>query len=246
MTPLELLLTFAAIAAGGLLKGATGAGAPIVAVPILALIHDVPYAVAVFVVPNLMTNVWQGWQFRKNLLPGPFTLLFAGGGAIGAVAGTYMLAFLPPRLLLMAVGVVVVVYIGFRLSKPHWSLAFERAVRLSLPIGIIAGILQGASGVSAPVSLTFLNTLRLERPAFIATVSMFFLVVTIPQIPVLAGLGILTGERILHGGVALAILLAFMPIGSRLARHIPKDTFDKIILALLGVIAAKILVSPFL
>ena len=48
------LLAFAGIAAGGFLKGATGAGAPVVGVPVLAIVFGVPMAVAIFSVLNHM------------------------------------------------------------------------------------------------------------------------------------------------------------------------------------------------
>tara|TARA_B100000768_G_scaffold167934_1_gene172399 strand:- start:1123 stop:1581 length:459 start_codon:yes stop_codon:yes gene_type:complete len=37
---------------GGVLKGATGAGAPIIAIPIISLLYNVPKAVAAFTIPS--------------------------------------------------------------------------------------------------------------------------------------------------------------------------------------------------
>ena len=72
-----LLLATVAFLLGGTLKGAIGAGSPIIAVPILSMLYGVPFAVSVFVLPNLVSNLWQGWQFRKNLLSLKFVLIFA-------------------------------------------------------------------------------------------------------------------------------------------------------------------------
>lgn len=245
---LELELVFAALAlaAGGILKGAIGAGAPVLAIPVLALIFDVRYAVAVLVVPNLITNFWQWWQYRRSALPFAFTALFAGGGALGALVGSFMLAYIPPDTLLTIVGLLVVLYIAFRLIRTDWGLPYSRGLLFSGPAGFVGGMLQGASGLSAPVSITFMSALQLERPAFIATISVFFMLMSVIQVPALAGLGILSWEILIHGIVALALLLGFMPVGAWLARRIRKETFDKLILALLGAIAAKILITPFL
>lgn len=38
---------------GGILKGATGAGAPLLAVPAIALLFDVPFAIVVMVIPDV-------------------------------------------------------------------------------------------------------------------------------------------------------------------------------------------------
>ena len=90
-----IVIAILGLCLGGLLKGATGAGAPIIAVPILAMYFDVPLAVTIFVMPNLLTNLWQSWTYREHQLPPRFVILFAGGGGIGAGIGTVLLANLP-------------------------------------------------------------------------------------------------------------------------------------------------------
>ena len=57
-------------------------------------------------------------------------------------------------------------------------------------VGFIRGTLQGATGISAPVSITFLNTIKLARLTFIAVVSMFFVNMSVVQTTVLASYGI--------------------------------------------------------
>lgn len=241
----ELFLAALALAAGGVLKGAIGAGAPVLAIPVLALIFDVRYAVAVLVVPNLITNLWQWWQYRQSSLPFAFTALFAGFGALGALVGSFMLAFIPPDVLLTIVGLSVVLYIVFRVVRADWVLPYARALPLAGPAGFLGGMLQGAVGLSAPVSISFMSAMKLDRPTFIATISVFFMVISILQGPALAGLGILSWEILLQGVVALALLLGFMPVGAWLARHVSRETFDRLILVLLAIIAAKILLEPF-
>ena len=62
-----IAIVFVCLALGGILKGATGAGAPILAVPALAMLFDVQFAVAIMVMPNLLTNAWQAWRFRHHV-----------------------------------------------------------------------------------------------------------------------------------------------------------------------------------
>jgi hypothetical protein len=54
----------AALALGGFVKGVAGAGMPIVAIPVLASFLDVQSAVAVMVLPVIVTNVMQVVRFR--------------------------------------------------------------------------------------------------------------------------------------------------------------------------------------
>ena len=239
----DLIIAFIACALGGTLKGAVGAGAPVVAVPILSLLFDVPTAVAIFTIPNIFTNVWQGLQYRKSLTDKRFAAGFALSGALGALIGTLMLAWLSPDLLMLIVAAAVIAYIVFRMFNPHWHLTPVMANRLVVPSGFAGGILQGSGGISAPVSMTFMNATGMDRPRFIATISIFFIAMSLVQIPTLSGLGILTGHIALLSLLSLIPLLGFMPVGAKLAQRFSKQTFDRIVLALLAVIAIKLIWS---
>ena len=227
-------------AIGGILKGATGAGAPIVAIPIIALYFNVPIAVAVFVVPSLVSNSIQVWTHRAARISTGFLIRFAGAGVLGAALGTWILAKVPTDALKLAVAVAVVIYIIFRLLRPEWTLSMPAAKRIAAPAGFAAGVLQGASGVSAPVTITFLNAMHLTRPNFILTVSIFFLSMLLVQIPMLAGYGFLTVERLLIGCAATVVLLGFMPVGTFLGRLLSAEAFNRVILVLLGVLALRL------
>lgn len=246
MNTTDILLALIGLGLGGILKGATGAGSPVIGVPVLTIIFNVPTAVAIFTIPNLITNIWQGWQFRHHQISRRFTLLYAGSGALGAGVGSLLLAFLPGAVLMGVVAGVVLLYIAFRLFRPGWQLARPAADRLCAPVGLIGGMMQGAGGISAPVSVTFLNAMRLEREQFIATIAVFFFAMSMVQIPALVGLGILTPHIAALSAAAMVPLLGGMPIGAWLARRISKESFDKIILTLLGVIALKLLYDAFL
>lgn len=236
-----LVLAAFALALGGILKGATGAGAPVIAVPILALLYDVPTAVAIFTLPSLLSNIWQGWSFRAAQISRRFVASFAISGALGAGLGTALLVTLPGEVLMGSLACIVFIYIGFRLARPDWVLGTALAHRLAIPAGLIGGVMQGAGGISAPVSITFLNAMRLERAQFIATIAVFFAAMSAVQIPALASLGVLTPERTILSLVACVPLFGAMPLGAWLARRISRAMFDRIILILLAVIALRLI-----
>lgn len=237
----SVILATIAFALGGMLKGATGAGAPVVGVPVLALIFDVRFAVAVFAVPNLFSNIWQGWHFRAHQGSRRFVVRFAIAGAVGAGIGTFLLAWLSAEILMGTVAGIVLVYVAFRLLRPNWRLSAKGADKLVFPAGLIGGALQGAGGISAPVSVTFLNAIRLERSEFIATITVFFTAMSIVQIPTLYGLGLLTGRTLIVSVLSIIPLFGFMPVGDWLARHVSKEVFDRLILVLLTVIAIRLI-----
>lgn len=242
----HLVLVCLAFAMGGILKGAIGAGAPILAVPIMAILVDVPFAVAVFIMPNILSNAVQGWQYRAFFPNNAFAMRFAFAGLAGAAVGTVALAGLSSSILTTSVAVIVLVYVTFRLAQPGWTMGLQLANRLAVPIGLVGGILQGAIGLSAPVSITFVNALGLERRQFIATMSVFFSFMAFAQLPVQMAFGIMTTERFAYSVLASVPLVAFMPVGGFLARHLSRAVFDRIILSLLTMLAIRLLAENFL
>lgn len=240
MTLFDLALATFGLMLGGFLKGATGAGAPVVGVPILALAIGVPQAVAIFAIINLFSNIWQGWAYRSGLPDGRLVTRFALSGAIGAAAGTFLLAALSTDALMGGLACVVFFYIGLRFARPDWQIARPLGERLSALAGLIGGLMQGAGGISAPVSVTFLNAMRLERREFIATISVFFLMMSVFQIPTQIALGILDWR-----GAGLAVIAAIpmfgaMPLGEWAAKRASRQTFDRLVLAVLTLVALRL------
>ena len=243
--PVIIVAIFIAFALGGILKGATGAGAPIVTIPVMAAFYDVRIAVIIMVIPNLLTNIGQLYQFRKTILPRFFTISFALGGGIGASLGTILLVNLPIKILTLSVASIVIIYILLKLIVPSWKLNYIKAKKLVFLMGAGGGILQGSAGLSAPISITFLNSMKLERNQFIPTISVYFGVMSIFQMPTLYYYDFLNLETIIMSCISTIVLMAFMPFGSWIAKSVSKDSFDKITLILLGFIALRIIYLNF-
>ncbi len=238
---ITIIAILVAFALGGILKGATGAGAPIVTIPVIAAFYDVRIAVIIMVIPNLLTNIGQLYQFRKTILPSFFTVSFALGGGIGAFIGTILLANLSIKILTLSVAFIVIIYILLKLIVPSWKLIYEKATKLVFIMGTAGGVLQGTAGLSAPISITFLNAMKLERNQFIPTISVYFGVMSIFQMPTLYYYDFLNFEIIAASLISTVVLLSFMPLGSWVAKSVSKENFDKITLILLAFIALRII-----
>jgi len=235
-----------ALALGGVLKGATGAGLPVIAVPVIAAFMDVRLAVAVVSVVNLFTNTGQLWSYRAELLPGRFTAVLSLSAGLGAIAGTVLLASLPPEGLMLIVALSVCAYIALRLAVPSFVISQSRAERLAAPVGLLGGLMQGAAGISAPVSVSFLNAMRLARPVFIATISAFFLVMSLTQTLALMVAGILGPALFALGIAALLPAVLCMPVGTWMSRHLTPAAFDRLVLTFLSLLALKLFADALL
>ena len=240
LDPSSYVAIFAALALGGVLKGATGAGVPVIAVPVIAAFVDVRFAVMIMVMSNLLTNARQIWTFRATRVPEGFALRFGLAGAVGAFIGTGLLVWLPEEVLSALLAAIVFGYIGLRLARPDFRLSMEAANRVVIPVGAIGGVFQGAAGISAPVSVSFLNAIRLERPVFIFTISVFFVSMGIVQLPALLLSGLMTLPILGLSFIAIIPVIAFMPLGNWLGQRASPQVFDRVILVFLSVLALRL------
>lgn len=245
LDPLALLTIVVALGLGGFVKGATGSGAPLVAVPVIAAFYDVRFAIVVMVLPNIVLNVMQVWTYRSHLKWQGLALWMSLGAVPGMVIGTLLLSRLPAEALKLGLGAILVIYLVLRLVDPDFAIGRRTALRLSFPTGVLGGILQGAAGMSGPLAMLFLSTQSLARPVFIATVSTFYLTNSLIQAPALWAEGLLTAQGMALSAIALVPVLVAMPLGSRVGRRMSTQTFNHWILVLIAVLAVRLLWRGF-
>ena len=236
-----MLAGLAALAIGGVLKGATGIGAPVLAVPLLSALYGVPTAVALFALPNLVLNGLQAREYRAHLAPAGLILPLGLAGLVGTWLGVRVLVSVPSEALLLTMALTVFAYLGFRLARPNWALPMPVARKIAAPTGLAAGVMFGAVGISAPVSVTFLSAIRLGRASFVATISAFFFVLGLAQIPMLLTTGVMTPILALLSLLAILPIWLGMPLGARLARRFSAEAFDRLTLLLIGLIGVRML-----
>jgi uncharacterized membrane protein YfcA len=229
-----------AVLLGAFAKGITGSGLPLVAVPVIAGFFGVQRAVLVMVVPTLVTNAVLLWEHRASLrgtrdLP---VLLLAG--VLGVAVGTYGLTVVDDDVLSLVLAGVIVLYLALFKARPDLTLP-PSVSRLSAPgVGLVSGVLQGATGVSGPIVVPFLHAYRLSRGAFVLSQTAVFQAFALMQVVTLTAVGLFTPQRIVEGLLALVPALLAMPIGMRVARHVPRRTFDLLVLGLLALTAVKL------
>lgn len=231
-----------ALGAGAIAKGATGMGLPLVAVPPLAATLGLQHAIGVMLIPIFVTNAWQVWRLRAERTDAALAFLprLVAGGAVGVALGTWALGALPERSLVFGLGAILLAYVALRLVRPGASVPPRLAGRMSGPIGLAAGALQGATGISAPIGVTFIHAMGLERTGHVFAVSAMFLGFSVVQIPAVAISGIYQPAWVAQGLFALVPVAALMPVGEMLGRRFSRTAFDRLILAFLAAMGLKL------
>lgn len=232
--PLDLAVIVVAIAVGAFIKGATGGGLPQIAIPVMAVFLGVEHAVVIMAVPGMVANGLLVWSHRREAaltrhLPG-----MLAAGVVGSVVGTMLLKSLDGRVLSAVLAAVIITYIAIAVLRPGFTLPTRVTRVASAPVGLAAGGLQGATGISGPLLSTYLHGFGLPARAYVFSLASLFFVFSTVQAITLAGVGLYTPARLTESLLALLPILLALPLGVRAARHLSARTFQRVVLVLLA------------
>jgi len=201
---LALLVGFA-FAAAGVVKGVIGFGLPTVAMGLLSLAMAPAEAAMLLVVPSLVTNLWQ-------LLAGPRLAAISRrlatmmlGVVVGTLLGIGVLTGSSSVLAAGALGAVLAVYGAFGLSARRFTVRPSAEPRLAPVIGLLTGLVTGATGIFAIPAVPYLNSLDLSKDELIQALGLAF---TVSTLALAAGLALSGSFR---WSAATASLLAVVP-----------------------------------
>lgn len=229
-----------AVVVGALVKSATGLGLPLLAVPVLAHVVGVREAVVIMAPPTLLTNLWMVLRYRAALRQVPHLGRAAVAGLAGGVAGAWLLDRVDERALALVLAIAVFVYVAKLLRDPDVRMPPRLARGLAVPVGLVAGVLQGATGISGPVVSTYVHAQRLPRAAFVAAVSVLFAVSGAAQTATLLAVDRFTAPLAVRAAVASALVAVVMAVGTRVSDRLPQHVFERLVLAVLVVSGLKL------
>jgi uncharacterized membrane protein YfcA len=237
---MRILIVVLAMAVGAFLKGVTGSGLPVVAIPVMATFVGVEEAVVIMTIPGVVTNTWLVWRhrsFRSSTRDLPALL---AGGVVGVSVGAWLLTNLDNRVLGLVLAGVIGLYVLTLFVNPHFRLPPQVTRLTSLPVGLAAGTLQGATGISGPLLATYLHAYRLAPQAYVLSVTTAFQVFALAQVGALAALHLYTLRRLVLSLLALIPTMAALPLGARVAGRVSPRVFDAAVLLVLLGSAAKL------
>lgn len=216
-----------AFLAAGLVKGVMGMGLPTVAMGMLGLVMAPVTAAAILVVPTLVTNLWQ-------LLAGPAlgallrrTATMMLGIFVGAFFGISVLTGESAFLAEAALGGVLALYGVVGLVAPRFVVPRSQEYWLSPVIGLVTGLLGGATGIFVIPAVPYLGSLGLDREGLIQALGLSFTVSVIALAGALIATGQFQRSEITHSLWAVIPALAGMFIGQHVRTRLQPAAFRK-------------------
>lgn len=247
MTELSLPL-FAAVAGvfiiAGLVKGVTGMGLPTVAMALLGGLMSPVAAAGLLLVPSAVTNFWQ-------LSAGPnlaalFTRLWPMmvGIVLGTVPGSFLLSA-NSRLTVAGLGFVLVAYALYSLFGKQLTVPPAAERWLSPLVGLLTGVVTGATGVFVMPAVPYIQALNLQRDDLVQALGLSFTVSTVALFVGLAWHGSLHPSNLLLSSLAILPALAGMWAGQALRSRISPTAFRRGFLAALLLLGSELALRPW-
>jgi len=210
-------------------KGLSGFGSGLIAIPFLALIFPITFIVPVIGLLSYSGTIMQSIHLRKHaawqdLLPLlPFSLL-------GIMLAMWILVNVPQQILLMSLGVFVLAYSIYSLLplsplKGGWGWA--------ILAGSMGGLVGALFGTGGPFYVLYLKNRRLNKSAFRASIVMVFLVDGGIRIIGYASSGLYNSKVFTMLLVGFPVLLMGMYVGNHLHIKINEKRFNQSISLLL-------------
>lgn len=225
MDATTLSIVFGAFFLAGTVKGVIGLGLPTVSLALVTLALPLQEALALTVLPTLITNLWQagvGGHLRA-LLARSWLMLVCN--AAGVWAGAMVLFHVDVRLTTAALGVVLAVYAILGLGAVRFHVRADRERYLSPIIGATTGVIGGTTGTHVLPAVPYFQALGLEKDALLQAMGLSFSVSSVVMLAALADHGALHRENALASALGLAPALIGMAAGQKVRTYISPDLF---------------------
>ena len=236
--PITLAWISLVLLVAGTVKGVVGLGLPTITLALLTATLGLKDAMAILLIPSIVTNVFQmarGGAFRalcRRLLL--FLVLLAAGcvlasGAVAVVGAGWLSGLL---------GVSIVLYAMLGLATPPWPKPGRREIWLSPAVGAVTGLLTGLTGSFVMPSVPYLQALGLPRDHLVQAMGITFMVATLALAVGLGGRGLVSDGTVTISVLATIPALGGLWIGTCLRGTLSDRLFRKVLfisLVLVGV-----------
>jgi uncharacterized membrane protein YfcA len=224
----------------GSVKGVTGLGLPSVSLALLTATLGLKAAMAILLVPSLVTNIWQAavGGYLAVILRRIWTLLVAI--CVATWFGVAILAKANADLLAGLLGLVLCIYAACGLARVDPAPPGRSEPWLSPLVGAVSGMLNGMTGSFVVPGVLYLQSLGFPRDGFIQSLGVLFTTSTIALGFALQSRQLLSGELAVLSAWAVVPALIGMVAGQAVRQRLSERTFRNVFFAALLVLGAYI------
>lgn len=230
----------------GIVKGVTGMGLPTMGMAVLGALFSPLTAAGLLLAPSFVTNVWQLCAgpglgpILKRLWPMMLAIL------VGTVGGSALLVRGDGVRTTAALGCALLVYSAYTLLAPPFRVTDGWERRLSPIVGLVTGIVTGATGVFVMPAVPYIQALGFERDELVQALGLSFTVSTIAFGAALLWHGALPATGLATSALAIIPAIIGMQAGQWLRQRISPPAFRRGFLICLFLLGLEMALRPLL
>jgi len=223
----SLVLIACVLALAGFIKGVIGLGLPTVSIGLLATRMPPAHALAIVIVPAIVTNIWQTFAgpYLRDIAKRLWPLLV--GVCLGIWSGAGLMTGPYARYGGILLGVLLMVYAAIGLSKIRFHVQPRHERWVGGVVGMMTGLVSAATGVQVIPSMPYLQAIGMERDELVQALGVFFTTATLALSYNLTDAGLLTRDTFTPAGVAMIAAFAGMWGGQFVRARMAADTFRR-------------------
>ena len=231
---------------GGFIKGAIGMGLPQIVLVSMVLIMPLRDALAVFLIPGVVSNIWQAASgpYLPVLLRRLWSFLLSG--AVFIWIGVAVLAATRSDVMVLVLGLLLCAYSIWAMTQPRLPGPGRREVWMSPVAGALGGIMFGMTGTFIVPGLLYLETLGFKRDMFVQALGLTFVTISTTLAFSMTGQGLVSWGHATLSAMGLVPVGLGLWLGQRIRHRISEDFYRKLFFIALFLIGVYLIARVWL
>lgn len=236
-----LIISTAALLIAGTVKGAIGIGLPTTSIGLMTLAIDPRTAIALVLVPMIVSNAWQ--VYRSGEIRAAFLRYLPF--SIALMAGVWVTVRLtsdaPDRVLFAVLGVAILIFVAVNVTRFAPGIPDKADRPAQVGFGLIAGVMGGLTSVWAPPAAVYLAARQTQKDEFVRASGLLIFLGSLPLALGYLREGFVSTPLLLVSvGLLVPTILGFT-LGEKLRRRLSEEGFRRILLGLFFLMGLNLL-----
>jgi len=230
LSPAALALFGAAIFGAAVLRGFSGFGFALAAVPLVAMIVAPAQAVAIVILVQTVMGLRDIAQHHA-IIDRPGVLRLSLGALIGTPLGVAGLLLLDPPTIRLCIAAIVGIGVLFLLQKPHPTAQLRPL--LALATGFLSGLFGGLAAMPGPPAVAYYLSGSTSDNVARASLMVFFFLTSALALPGLILGNLIDIQVVALSCAALPLVLVGTGVGTFLFKLAPSSSYRVVALSVL-------------
>jgi len=217
-----------------ILRGLTGFGFAIAAVPLMSLAIEPSAAVVVIALLQMWNGIHEVPALRKEVHGGSLKGL-AIGALFGAPLGVYMLAITDPNITRIVIAAIVLIAVPVLLSPRGFKI--EPRFKASIPAGFASGFFSGLAAMPGPPAIVYFVASQVKASQMRASLIIFFFITAVVSVPMFYASNLISLDHVYMSLAGVPIFYVGSWVGGKMFQKTNDAMYKKISIALLLIMA---------